>query len=101
MRWRRAVTVQTGTGDFQKIDITLDDEDLGRMLAEKLPGVAPTQLSSREVWQLLEYEAELLLTMEQKVRLDLPGNDPFIKQLLATQHALWDKLLTKYGETSS
>jgi hypothetical protein len=96
MRWRRAVTVQTANGQYHKIDITLDEEDLARMLAEKLPGTAASQLAVREVWQLLEQEAELLLTMEQKVRLDLPGNDPLIKQLLAAHRALWDRLSAKY-----
>lgn len=97
MRWRRAVTVQTTSGQYHKIDITLDEEDLARMLAEKLPGTTAAQLTVREVWQLLEHEAELLLTMEQKVRLDLPDNDLLIKQLLVAQHALWHKLGTKYG----
>lgn len=101
MQWRRALTVQTASGEFHKMDITLDEDDLARMLAERLPGTTPAQLTVHEVWQLLEHEALLLVLTELKLRIDTTSEEPLIKQLLTMQQSLWGKLAAKYGEAPS
>jgi hypothetical protein len=99
MRWRRAWTGELATGHYSKLDITLDEEDLQRLLAELLPGVPPASLTVTEAWLLLEQEAELLLAMEQTVRLhhNVEGNGKLIAQLHDERNVLLTRLRARLG----
>lgn len=98
MRWRRAWTGELATGHYTKLDITLDEEDLQRLLAEHLPGVSAAQLTVRETWLLLEQEAETLLTMDQIARLghNVAGNQELLGKLHGERSALLGTLRAKH-----
>ncbi len=98
MRWRRALTVETASGRYEKLDLTLDEEDLARLVAAHLHGVKSSQLTLHEAWQLLEHEAEYLLSVEQMVRLgfNLPENQKRITEIGSAQDKLLHNLRQKY-----
>jgi hypothetical protein len=102
MRWRRAWTGELSSGQYTKLDVTLDPEDLERLVAEHLPGLEPSKLTVREAWQLLELEAETLLAVEQMVRLghNIVGNQELLSNLRASRVRLLAALRTKHGLTA-
>ena len=62
MEWTRSWTREISTGEYAKIGITLDEQDITRILAQELPGVVPSQLSSGEALKLLVFDAEMFIT---------------------------------------
>lgn len=82
-----------------KVYIDLDEDDLARIVAEHLPGVNPKELTIREAWQLLEYEAEYLLIVEQYIRLahSSPENIEQMKKIPEDQKSFYRKLRDKYS----
>ncbi len=98
MQWRRALTVETASGRYEKIDLTLDEDDLARLVSTHLSGVRPDQLTLHEAWQLLEHEAEYLLSVELMIRLghDVPGNQKRITEIGSAQDKNLHTLREKY-----
>jgi len=98
VRWRRALTIETATNRFEKIDLTLDEEDLDRLLSHHLPGVKSSELTLHEAWQLLEHEAEYLLSVELLIRLrnSKEENQKLISEIGSAQDKLLNNLRQKY-----
>lgn len=61
MQVRVGNSVEMADGSWRKQDITLDEDDLFRLLEEANCDVGQTNISSQEAFQILEAEAQRLL----------------------------------------
>lgn len=101
MIWQRGYTAETGTGTFEKIKITLDEDDLARLLLEHAPGVDPAKMRLVDVFRLMEGQAEYLIQADRLIRLDVPDEKQATERVRALATALkadFTRIRSHYGD---
>jgi hypothetical protein len=80
-----------------KLNIILDNDDLARLVLERLPDIDSTSLSVTDAWRLMEVQAELLLTIARTGRCGTDERDRIVS-LTADRAKILDTIKTKYSE---
>lgn len=97
MQWSAGWTGEINSSTFVKLNIILDNDDLSRLVQERLPGFDSQALSVTEAWRLLEVQAELLLTIARTGRCGTDERDR-ITSLTADRARILETIKTKYSE---
>src|SRR5688500_18321109 len=77
--------MERSTGNYEKVVVTLDEGDLARTLVEQVPEIIPSDLTTREAFQVLELEAQIFLLSVSIIRFNYPEQTAGADQLKRLQ----------------
>jgi hypothetical protein len=97
VQWSAGWTGEVSSSIFVKLNIILDNDDLARLVLERLPDIDSTSLSVTDAWRLMEVQAELLLTIARTGRCGTDERDRIVS-LTADRAKILDTIKTKYSE---